>query len=169
MLISYTTNKFPEEYVPTVFDNYSAQIIIDSKPFTLGLWDTAGQDDYDRLRPLSYPGADVFIICFAINSLVSFENVKRKWYREMEHHNPGTSFILVGTKGDKRTDPSCREQLVTRAQADALCSELKGVKYMECSSRTQQGLKQVFDEAIQIVLYNRLPASAKKKKMCSIM
>ena len=77
-LFSYTTNKFPSEYVPTVFDNYAVTVMIGGEPYTLGLFDTAGQEDYDRLRPLSYPQTDVFLVCFSVVSPSSFENVKEK-------------------------------------------------------------------------------------------
>ena len=102
LLISYTTNTFPSEYVPTVYDNYATTVVMDGRQISLGLCDTAGQEDLDRLRPLSYPGTDVFIICFSTISTESFDNVKSKWHPELKHHCPDKPYILVGTKVDLR-------------------------------------------------------------------
>ncbi|KAJ2920314.1 hypothetical protein MD484_g31, partial [Candolleomyces efflorescens] len=162
LLISYTTNAFPGEYIPTVFDNYSANVMVDGKTISLGLWDTAGQEDYDRLRPLSYPQTDVFLICFSLVSPPSYENVRTKWYPEISHHAPSTSIVLVGTKLDLREDPATIEKLRERqvfsrfirfySQGVAMAKDIGAVKYLECSALTQKGLKTVFDEAIRAVL-----------------
>eukprot|EP00616_Rhizochromulina_sp_CCMP1243_P013819 CAMPEP_0118981232 /NCGR_PEP_ID=MMETSP1173-20130426/30144_1 /TAXON_ID=1034831 /ORGANISM="Rhizochromulina marina cf, Strain CCMP1243" /LENGTH=194 /DNA_ID=CAMNT_0006931637 /DNA_START=66 /DNA_END=650 /DNA_ORIENTATION=- len=176
LLISYTTNAFPGEYIPTVFDNYSANVMVDGKPINLGLWDTAGQEDYDRLRPLSYPQTDVFLICYSIISPSSFENVKTKWFPEISHHAPGTPFILVGTKLDLRDDPEWRAKLQGKGQSpvslDAgtkLVQDLGAFKLLECSALTQAGLKAVFDEAIRCVLLQATRNKVKKANKCTIL
>ena len=174
MLISYTTNSFPGEYVPTIFDNYTANVYVDSRPISLGLWDTAGQDDYDRLRPLSYPDTDVFLLCFSVVNPNSFANVADKWAPEIEHHCPGVPKILVGTKLDLRDSEADIERLkaknkspITPQQGEAMRKRLGAVAYMECSALTQAGLKDIFDEAIRIVLF---PDPVKKKeKGCTLL
>lgn len=174
LLISYTTNAFPGEYVPTVFDNYSANVMVDGKPINLGLWDTAGQEDYDRLRPLSYPQTDVFLICFSLVSPPSFENVKTKWWPEIQHHAPNIPIILVGTKLDLRNDEEQRQRLRERRMAPIEYEEGMKVKkeigarqYLECSALTQKNLKSVFDEAIRAVLQPAAPPK-KSKKGCVV-
>jgi len=102
MLVSYSTNSFPTEYVPTVFNNYTKNLLINGKPVKLGLWDTAGQEDYDRLRPLSYTKADILLICFSVESATSLANVKTKWVPEAQQYAPNAPYIIVGTKVDLR-------------------------------------------------------------------
>jgi len=171
LLISYAKKEFPKDYIPTVFDNYVVNLTAGDQSIELGLWDTAGQEEYDRLRPLSYANANVFLLCFSVVSPVSFENVQAKWYPELMHFCPEVPFILVGTKMDCRNDPGEVEKLrsqsqtpVTTDQGNQLASKLKAIRYMECSAKTQENLKDVFDEAVRAVLRPK-----KKKKGCVML
>uniref|UniRef100_A0A2K6EAE7 Cell division control protein 42 homolog n=1 Tax=Macaca nemestrina TaxID=9545 RepID=A0A2K6EAE7_MACNE len=159
LLISYTTNKFPSEYVPTVFDNYAVTVMTGGEPYTLGLFDTAGPEDVIHKQML-------FLVCFSVLSPSSFENVKEKWVPEITHHCPKTPFLLVGTQIDLRDDPSTIEKLAKNKQkpippetAEKLARDLKAVKYVACSALTQKGLKNVFDEAILAALEPPEPKS----------
>lgn len=171
LLISYAKKEFPKDYIPTVFDNYVVNLTAGEQNIELGLWDTAGQEEYDRLRPLTYANANVFLLCFSVISPVSFENVTAKWYPELMHFCPDVPFILVGTKLDMREDKGEVDKLRTQGQSpigteqgNDLAKKLKAIKYMECSAKTQQNLKDVFDEAVRAVL--RPP---KKKKPCILV
>jgi len=177
MLISYTTNAFPSEYIPSVFENYSAKVMVDAKPYEIGLWDTAGQEDYDRLRPLSYPQTDVFFICYSVISRTSFENVASKWYLEINHHCPSTPIILVGMKIDLRENSEILERLrdksltvVTPEEGVKMAKDIGAAKYMECSSLTQKGLKELFDESVRTVVNSEDRSSKKQRnRKCIIM
>jgi len=153
-LISYTTNAFPGEYIPTVFDNYSANIMRRGHPINLGLWDTAGAEDYDRLRPLSYPQSDVFILAYSIISPSSFDNVKAKWEPEIRHHAPHVPILLTGLKTDLRNASVAGGPYPSKTSEDgeSMAAEIGAGAYRECSALTQDGLVGVFNAAIDLAL-----------------
>mmetsp|Transcript_43260 Transcript_43260/g.71472 ORF Transcript_43260/g.71472 Transcript_43260/m.71472 type:complete len:193 (+) Transcript_43260:66-644(+) len=160
LLYCYTKNEFPETYVPTVFDNHSTMVMCDGKVVNLQLWDTAGQEDYDRLRPLSYPGTQVFILCFSVISRASFANTEMRWLPELKHHCPDTPIVLIGTKNDIREHG--HPDHVTEEEATKLAAKLDGViSYVECSAKTMTNVNNVFDVAIRTVLN---PKKKKKKR-----
>ncbi|KAG7261508.1 hypothetical protein CRUP_011614 [Coryphaenoides rupestris] len=105
-----------------VFDNYAVTVMIGGEPYTLGLFDTAGQEDYDRLRPLSYPQTDVFLV---------------------DLRDDGTTVDKLAKNKQRPVSPEA---------GDKLARDLRAVKYVECSALTQRGLKNVFDEAILAAL-----------------
>jgi len=180
LLISYTENRFPVDYVPTVFDNFTTGVEVDGKLINFALWDTAGQEEYSRLRALSYPETDVFLLCFSVVSPASFDNIKTKWFPEINHHCPGAKCILVGTKIDLREDKATvesmrGEKLPTTEAGKKLAQELGAECYLECSALTQNGLKKVFEEAIRTVIgrsdsvgKNTNNQRAKDKKRCTL-
>ena len=151
---------------------------------------STGQEDYDRLRPLSYPQTDVFLVCFSVTSPASFENVKEKWFPEVRHHCPGVPCLVVGTQVDLRDDPQVIEKLQRQKQrpvaaehGERLARELGAVKYVECSALTQKGLKNVFDEVrrvsivhgrtllmdLQAIVAALEPPVVKKRSKCVIV
>ena len=111
LLITWTTGSFPREYVPLVFDNFQIDRVVEGRPLTLNLWDTGGGEDYDRLRPLSYPQTDAFLLCYSIDSRSSFHNIQTKWFPELQHFCPGTPILLVATKGDLRSEDKNQDQV----------------------------------------------------------
>ncbi|XP_077323995.1 rho-related GTP-binding protein RhoG-like [Lithobates pipiens] len=159
LLMRYQTNTFPDEFYPSVLDDYTGPITVDGRTMSLNLWDTHGNEDYDRLRPLSYPQTNVFIICFSIASPPSYENVKNKWYPEVVHHCPNVPILLVGTKKDLRTNLDVIKELkeqnqlpITYQQGVSLSKQIHAVKYMECSALNQDGVQDVFSESVRAVL-----------------
>ncbi|KDQ11240.1 hypothetical protein BOTBODRAFT_35540 [Botryobasidium botryosum FD-172 SS1] len=153
LLCSFATGEFPKEYEPTIFENYVAEIRLDGKAVQLALWDTAGQEEYERLRPLSYSKANVILIAFSIDTPDSLDNVTVKWIEEVRSIcGPQIPVLLVGCKADLRppnastaNDPEL--PYVTRARAEAVASEIGARVYKECSALKNMGVDDVFEAA----------------------
>ncbi|KAF7315413.1 Cell division control protein 42 [Mycena indigotica] len=174
MLYSYTSKKFPADYCPSIFCSYAENVVVDGVPYNHGLFDTAGSEEYDRLRPLSYPLTDVFLVCFSVESFSSFESCRTKWFPEAEHHCPGVPLILVAMKTDLRDNAETVENLanehrrpISAEQGLRLSRELSASRYVECSGLTQEGLKELFDEAFAAAIEGK--AKRKSPSRCTIL
>ncbi|XP_016300732.1 rho-related GTP-binding protein RhoB-like [Sinocyclocheilus anshuiensis] len=176
LLIVFSKDEFPEVYVPTVFETYVADIEVDSKRVQLALWDTAGQEDYDRLRPLSYPDTDVILMCFSVDSPDSLENVLEKWVPEVKHFCPNVPVILVANKKDLRSDDNVRSELsrmkrepVRTEDGRAMAARIGAHDYTECSAKTKEGVREVFETATRASLQRRPRPPAGCLNCCRLM
>eukprot|EP00466_Bigelowiella_natans_P013538 jgi/Bigna1/49089/estExt_Genewise1.C_390073 len=170
LLVSYTKKCFPENSVQTVFDSVNSKLVVDEKVVNLNIWDTAAKDVFNRLRPTAYGNTDVFLVVFSIDQPASLDNVRKRWAPELQHYSGNSILLLIGNKSDKRHCQDTIEKLwkegkglVSRESAIAVANAIGAQDYHECSALTTEGLKTVFDEAIQQVLKKR--AGAKKGKL----
>ncbi|KZP15444.1 hypothetical protein FIBSPDRAFT_921127 [Athelia psychrophila] len=175
LLTVFCTGIFPEVCVPTVFENYVSDVGVDGKNVELALWDTACQDDYDRLRPLSYPDSDVILICFAVEYPDSLDNVQEKWISEVMHFCPGLPIILVACKKDLRREPRVTEQLrktgqhpTTPEEGMAVAARIGAKHYLECSARTGEGVREVFQYATRAALVRSRAKDRGNRTGCAI-
>jgi small GTP-binding protein len=172
LLLVFANNVFPDQYIPTVFDEYSTSVKIEDRIVEYSLWDTAGQEDYDRLRPLSYPNTSVFIIMFAVSSRDSFNNVLTKWKPELHQHQPNVPIVLCGSKIDMREKIDC----VTYDEGVKMAQEIGAVAYFEISSMMNGGVQNVMMMAAKIGVYNNLgmkrfpfiEKETRKRKKCAL-
>ena len=137
----------------------------------MALFDTAGQEDYDRLRPLSYNDSNVVLISFSVSHPVSAQNVIYKWNPEVQHYCGKCPVILVGCKIDLRTDLDMIEKLkqenqkiLTTADGEKTAAQIKADAYMECSAKTREGVQEVFLHAARLSLEKR--PNNHKRPMC---
>lgn len=176
MLIRHTSGQFPQDYIPTVFDNYSANAKFEGQSLELGLWDTGGREDYDRLRPLSYPQTDVFLVCFSVINELSFANIATKWLPELRHHARGVPMVLVGTKADLRDDDVTLQKLkehkssvVDENEARKLARQIGAECYIECSSKEGTNVAEVFECAVRVGLTHKTNIPKAKSRRCDLL
>ena len=158
LILTQVTGEGRPRYVPTVYqrdhEEPDTSVKVDGTIVDLHLWDTVEQDEYDRLRPLSYPYTDVFLMCFSLGNRTSYEDVYTKWYPEVKRYCPNTPIVLVGLQQDLR---NCGEGIrrdsvwgsapITRTEGEQLRVDIGALQYVECSSWENKGVLGVFQAA----------------------
>ncbi|XP_033927421.1 rho-related GTP-binding protein Rho6 [Melopsittacus undulatus] len=136
---------YPETYVPTVFENYTACLASEEQRVELSLWDTSGSPYYDNVRPLCYSDSDAVLLCFDISRPETLDSAAKKWKTEILDYCPNTRVLLIGCKTDLRTDLSTLMELSHQKQAPisyeqgcAAAKQLGAEGYLECSAFTSE-------------------------------
>jgi len=139
---------------------------VEEQPVELTLWDTAGQEDFDMLRSMSYPDTHVVILCFSVDNPISLENVESKWIDEIVENCPGVKLVLVALKCDLRNDRTVLDRLarygahpVQYEEGLAVARRIRASRYLECSSKHNRGVTEVFYEAARVSLSSRATGS----------
>ncbi|XP_063721067.1 ras-related C3 botulinum toxin substrate 1-like [Symsagittifera roscoffensis] len=169
LLLRLTEDKFAYDYLPTVFDTRNYHLTIEGETYSLELWDTAGQEDYDTLRPLSYPNTDVFILCFSVTSVSSCKNIYSKWMPELKSFYPQCPnecpVVLAALKIDKRKENP--NGTIASFETSNLAQKIGTTWYHECSAKDDMGredVKRVFEKAALAAIDANVVAIASKKK-----
>ncbi|KAI1000101.1 hypothetical protein K3495_g8093 [Podosphaera aphanis] len=168
LLNVFTRGYFPTVYEPTVFENYVHDIYVDNVHIELSLWDTAGQEEFDRLRSLSYDDTHAIMLCFSVDSKDSLENVESKWVREIAENCQDASLVLVALKCDLREqdedepeeglepgegiEPRDKKETINYEQGLAVARRIHALRYLECSAKRNRGVNEVFTEAARVAL-----------------
>ena len=158
MVRSYTQNEFPNEYKPTLLDNYKASVDTTFCKVDLEITDISGTHELDSIRKAMIMGADVVMICYSMLDSNSLVSAKDFWYKEILNVADYLPILLVGTQKDEAGNT---EEITKKAEE--ITTEIKARKNLTCSALTQEGLKKVFDSAIKIVIKEATELRPKKK------
>ncbi|KAI8099666.1 GTP-binding protein Rho3 [Halteromyces radiatus] len=152
----FTKGFFPQVYEPTVFENYVHEMTVDGQTLELSLFDTAGQEEFDRLRSLSYADTHVVMMCYAVDSLDSLENIPNRWMEEVSEYCPYAKLILVALKCDLRDDEQAMKKMngrpVLYEEGLNVARSINAVRYLECSAKHNRGIREVFEQAGRVAL-----------------
>lgn len=145
-----------------------ADIFVDNVHIELSLWDTAGQEEFDRLRSLSYDDTHAIMLCFSVESKDSLENIESKWVGEIAENCPGVKIVLVALKCDLRendeadeaeTAPTAdgeprreKKECITYQQGLEVARRIGALRYLECSAMRNRGVNEAFTEAARVAL-----------------
>ena len=160
LLTSYTKNVFPQQYVPSLNENYTVQVnnfLYGGKERHINLNISTVTVDSTAMNGEEYePQSDVVVIVCAIDSPESFKTVEKDLIPKAKTQLPGKPVIIVGTKTDLRKDEGSIQRLAAKNEHPVTLKEgMKLAKragiqnYVECSAKELGSVKAVFEEVLK--------------------
>ncbi|EFC36968.1 small GTPase [Naegleria gruberi] len=162
------------QYLPSIHDGYSTNLIFGSSFCNIGFWDTSGKSEYKTLRPLSYPGTDVCFLCFDCMSYDSLDLAINTFLEELTSHmkQEGKTFpiALLSTKHDLQQDRKEVLKLLISKQQKPINSQLgeRIAKAIGCVTYLESILlpsKDYFKIIFNISRIEKLPVTTEKQSL----
>ena len=170
-----------QQWEEQMLNDAQTDIFVDNVHIELSLWDTAGQEEFDRLRSLSYDDTHAIMLCFSVDSKDSLENVESKWVGEIAENCQGVKLVLVALKCDLREQGTDEEQaegvegaqkekkeMINYNQGLEVARRINALRYLECSAMRNRGVNEAFTEAARVALSVK-SNGGKDDGKCSVM
>lgn len=164
LLHAYTDESFTNFYTPTIYDKESIEMVLDGLRHTITLHDTAGQEDYDRIRQQFYKKAQCFLLCYSIDNRVTFENIKAKWIPELSATENKVPIVLIATKIDLRRHIDTE---VSTTEGEKLARKINANCFVECSAKNGINVKLAIEEAVRACIYG-VPMPEPDEQCCGL-
>lgn len=146
LLHRFHGHDLPQDYVATIYDKTEFEVQVDGQTHIIQLIDTAGQEEYDKLRRVIYPMADAFLLCFSVDCRDSLYNAKTKWFKELRQNCKDVPIVLCATKTDLREEkPNC----VSASEAKSVQLKIGANSFVECSAKLNEGVRNAIFEAVR--------------------
>merc|ERR1719412_1212143 len=130
---------------------------LNGQEHTITIWDTAGQEEFDHIRRLSYGNANAFLVCYSTVDKTSLRNIRSKWIKELNLEGPHVPKFLVGTMADRKNEEKDKgKDIPTKSEVQKLVKDLNFVTSMECSAKTDpKGVDAAFMKCFESLTNDR--------------
>jgi len=150
LLMAFATNSFLADTIPALCRNYNISIVVNEVAYNIGLYDTQSgyvdRNEGEQSRIATYKDANVVLLCYSAVNKNSFDNITARWAEELQTHLSGIPVVLVCTNTDLRRDDGPQ---ITHQEGTELKEKIGAVRYLECSSSSRSGLREVFEAAVK--------------------
>lgn len=172
LILSFISGEVSLEANPKYQASYQTTTRINNEDVEFEMYETFGVEGYDRLRPLKYAQADVFLLFFSVSCAESFERAKDKWFLELQHISPSTPIILIaithgGGGGGRDPAPNSGSRIVSKEKGFRFAQKIKAKRYLECSLHDISNIRAIFAEAFRVLQQHEGDVSSSRSSSSS--
>ena len=134
------------KYMPSIFENFSKDFEINGNKLWLHIWDTPGNDEFDRLRSISYQDAEIILLIFDFENKQTFDNLEERWIKEANYYSKEAKLIVIGNNAD-----SPNKKLVLISEVKQFCNKHQIEAFISVDPFTGRGLDKILEKIVHFI------------------